>query len=439
VKLEMRIPVSILRQARDDLVRQHPFAFERVGFIFARHASSSGQVLILANRYEAVPDEDYVPDESVGARIGAAIIRRMLQTVLNRQEGIFHVHMHDHPGTPGFGLVDKRELAQLIPPFCAVASKEHHGAVLLSRDRVICRAWSQGAAPIGVTRVSSVGYPLETCCQETISMNPAERFSRQSFLGAESTQRIASAQLAIVGVGGGGSHVVQQLGHVGFTNLRLFDAQRVEDSNLNRLVGATEEDVTANRLKVDVAARLLLGLNREAQPQKIPSRWQEAADALRECEIVIGCVDGFSERNELEAFARRHLMPYVDIGLDVHQVEGEPPQMAGQVVLSMPGYPCMKCMGILSEANLAREMARYGVAGPRPQVVWANGVLGSLAVGVVVDLVTGWSSNLPLPLYLSFDANQGTVVPHVRLRFIRDRVCPHYSPENVGAPRFTPL
>ena len=115
------------------------------------------------------------------------------------------------------------------------------------------------------------------------------------------------------------------------------------------------------------------------------------AGALASCDIVFGCVDGFAERRELEIACRRHLIPLIDIGMDVHIVGKEPPRMGGQVILSMPGSRCMKCLGFLSDASLAREAALYGDAGPRPQVVWPNGVLASTAVGVAVDLLTNWT------------------------------------------------
>ena len=45
-----------------------------------------------------------------------------------------------------------------------------------------------------------------------------DRYSRQSFLGSESEEFIARATVAVAGLGGGGSHVVQQLAHIGFQN-----------------------------------------------------------------------------------------------------------------------------------------------------------------------------------------------------------------------------
>ena len=71
----------------------------------------------------------------------------------------------------------------------------------------------------------------------------ASRFDRQSFLGSHSDAQITSFRIGIAGLGGGGSHIAQQLAHLGFVDYALFDDQRIEETNLNRLVGATEADV----------------------------------------------------------------------------------------------------------------------------------------------------------------------------------------------------
>ena len=77
-----------------------------------------------------------------------------------------------------------------------------------------------------------------------------ERFSRQSFLGPDSDQRIARCTIGVPGLGGGGSHVIQQLAHVGFQNYVIYDGDVVEESNLNRLVGAKSIDVPAQTPKL---------------------------------------------------------------------------------------------------------------------------------------------------------------------------------------------
>jgi hypothetical protein len=233
---------------------------------------------------------------------------------------------------------------------------------------------------------------------------------------------------------------VQQLAHVGFQKFVFYDADHIEESNMNRLVGAVASDVRDRLLKVDVAERVVRGVCPSAAVQKHAVRWQNYPAALRSCDLVFGCVDAFAERAELESCTRRYLIPFIDIGMDVQpSVEGQPPRMAGQVILSMPGQPCMRCLQFLTDATLAREAARYGAAGPRPQVVWPNGVLASLAIGLAVDLLTGWARRPPGPIYLSYDGNAGTVQPHVRTSFFAHQECEHFPISHVGDPLPIPL
>ena len=72
-------------------------------------------------------------------------------------------------------------------------------------------------------------------------MNP--RYQRQSFLGEGSQNIIQRSKIGIVGLGGGGSHINQQAAHIGFRHFALYDPQRAEDTNLNRLIGATVRDI----------------------------------------------------------------------------------------------------------------------------------------------------------------------------------------------------
>ena len=129
--------------------------------------------------------------------------------------------------------------------------------------------------------------------------------------------------------------------------------------------------------------------------------------------IVFNCVNIFREQHELETYCRRCLIAYVDIGMDVHQAGEEPPIMAGQVILSLPGG--------------------------RPQVVWPNGALASTAVGIAVNLLTDWSRSQRRFVYLQYDGASGTVMPHVRVQYLQNTVCNHYPVDQVGEPRASKL
>jgi molybdopterin-synthase adenylyltransferase len=103
----------------------------------------------------------------------------------------------------------------------------------------------------------------------------------QSFLGPDSEQILADARVTIVGLDGGGSHIAQQLAHVGVGHFRLIDPQEIEDSNLNRLIGGTKQDVGAKAPKVEIAERLIRGIRPWAEVRTAKREWQVANDLLK--------------------------------------------------------------------------------------------------------------------------------------------------------------
>lgn len=252
--------------------------------------------------------------------------------------------------------------------------------------------------------------------------------SRQSFLGENLQEVLEHARVAVVGVSGGGSHAVQQFAHIGFQNIAMFDPDVLERVNLHRHVGATRDDV--GRKKVDVGERLVRSLWPDARVLAADVKWQDRVEDLRCADIIIGCLDGIRARLDLEATARRYLVPLIDIGLGMRPGK----LMVGQVATSMPGGPCLRCLGLLTERELAEEAAHSGSYpgfGPAPQVVWANGVLASTAVGVVVDLLTGWNSlAVPAPR-LQYFGNAGIVEPYPAPV---PEECIHYKSLQVGDP-----
>ena len=257
---------------------------------------------------------------------------------------------------------------------------------------------------------------------------------RQSFLGANSETILRNLRVSVVGAGGGGSHIAQQLAHIGVGNVQVFDHDRVEDTNLNRLIGATEKDVRRKTLKVKVAERLIQGIDSKIKVLPQSTQWQNAVEALHDSDVIFGGVDSFTERRQIETLARRYLIPYIDIGMDVHEL-GKYYGISGQVFLSMPGKPCMQCFGLITDDMVAEEAARYGAAGNRPQVVWSNGVLASTAIGIFMQLVTPWCPTLDSTLLLEYDGNSHVVTRSNKIDILDQIRCSHFTSfQDIGDP-----
>jgi molybdopterin-synthase adenylyltransferase len=259
-------------------------------------------------------------------------------------------------------------------------------------------------------------------------------FSRQSFLGPDSEEILAAARATIIGLGGGGSHVAQQLAHVGVGHFHLIDPQEIDDSNLNRLVGATAEDVAKKTPKVRIAERVISAIRPWADVKVAKKEWQQADQLIKDSHVIFGCVDGYRQRMYLESAARRFGLPYIDIGMDVTRLADGQYAVAGQMILTLPGCPCMRCLGFLTQERLEREENDYGDAGINPQVVWTNGTLASLAVGTFVRLLTPWFDYKREFEWLELEGNSQLVSHSRQPNYMPKDRCKHFSAGDLGDP-----
>lgn len=408
-------------------------------------------LLVHCVAYDAVSDDHYVRDDSVGVRIGSEAITAAMSRTVSRGVGQVHVHSHGGCGLPNPSTDDYRELPPLACSLRNVDAKQAQGWAILSSDNVTPFINLPGSrddatgVPVSIigcpTTISQQSRPncgiIRSLLQRVVGQRTS-RYSRQSFLGRGADTILSHAEIGIVGLGGGGSHVAQQLAHLGAATFILCDQDRITETNLNRTVGATGVDVILGRYKTDIAKRVIRRLNPTAQVVNHRDRWETATEELMRCDLIVGCLDTFAGRRDLEAFCRRHLIPYIDVGMDVQKARDRY-EIVGQVILSMPGQPCMRCMGFLNDRVLAEEARLYGAAGGRPQVVWSNGVLCSAAVGIVVDLLTGWSKSGRECAYFNFRGSDLSLTEDPRLEYVRDNKCLHYPLVQAGDPMLIAL
>ncbi|GIW88274.1 MAG: hypothetical protein KatS3mg108_2598 [Isosphaeraceae bacterium] len=233
-----------------------------------------------------------------------------------------------------------------------------------------------------------------------------ERFDRHLMLfGREGQERLAATRVAIVGLGGTGSHVAQQLAYLGVRSYALIDADRVSKSNLNRLIGATELDLGKPEAKVDVAARGILSVEPDADVSPVPDSFvSEAGEAaLGGSQVIFGCVDRDGARLLLTEFACAYDRPYFDLATDTYKDESHV-GFGGRLMIRKYAGGCPYCLDLLDPEAVQRDLtsperreeeaAMYGVRREAlgdggPSVVSLNGILASIAVMEFMLLVTG--------------------------------------------------
>lgn len=127
------------------------------------------------------------------------------------------------------------------------------------------------------------------------------QFSRtQLLLGKENMNRLASARVAVFGIGGVGGYAVEALARSGIGALDLIDDDKVCLTNLNRQIFATRSTVGKN--KVDVAKERILDINPDCDVKTYKTFYlPEIADQFdfKEYDYVIDAIDTVTGKIEL--------------------------------------------------------------------------------------------------------------------------------------------
>lgn len=233
----------------------------------------------------------------------------------------------------------------------------------------------------------------------------SDRYSRnEGMFGANGQQAIARTAVAVVGLGGLGSHVAVQLAYLGTRKFALIDRDHVTESSMNRLVTADDTDVAAATPKVQAARRRILAVNPHAEVRTVEADLDEppASTALAGTAIVFGCLDSDLSRLQLTRLCSMLAAPLFDLATDI-DTTATPMTFGGRVVCCT-GTGCLVCLGVLDPEALARASLTaeqavayeriYGVQrtaldGTGPMVVSINGTVASLAVTEFIAYVTG--------------------------------------------------
>jgi hypothetical protein len=315
-----------------------------------------------------------------------------------------------------------------------------HGSAVIAGETgsAIGRIWSDTGEKMELG-LRIVGRGLRIFPSKNLLREDLDWFDRQRIaLGQAGQEALRRLHVAIVGMGGTGSVAFLQLAHLGIGRITVIDGDRVEASNVSRILGATARDA-GRTWKVDVAARYAehLGIGTKMRCLRGHFGKDVSPAEIEGCDLAFSCVDRHLPRALLNRLSYEKAVPLIDMGSAFRVDEdGRIAAGAGRVVVVGPGRPCLACWGhidgcririeSLSEADHAREMADGYISGaqvPQPSVVAFNTAIAGAAVVELMRLVTGFAGTEDPPLRLSFDFSTGTVRRNSLSQQCRCRIC----------------
>jgi hypothetical protein len=232
------------------------------------------------------------------------------------------------------------------------------------------------------------------------------QFDRQIRAFGNSGQLLLTQlRVGVVGAGGTGSAVCEQLARLGVGEIVVIDDDIITASNLTRIYGSTRDDI--GKYKVDVVAAYAERISSEAVVTPVIGRVtnQGTARRLRHCDVIFGCTDDQWGRSILSRLAFWYLAPVIDMGVMVTSNNGRLQEIIARITMVGPGAACLLCRGriqpetIRAEAlpreersRLAAEGYVQGLGEADPSVVTYTSLAASMATSKFLQMLFGFSN-----------------------------------------------
>ena len=163
-------------------------------------------------------------------------------------------------------------------------------------------------------RFGTDGKTIETAALEE-GIIP-ERYARNfQTLSCNEQIRLLNSRVTVAGLGGLGGTVIECLSRAGVGHLNLIDGDRFEDHNLNRQLLCTQDRVGLSKARS--AAERICRINGSATVQAhneflVP---KNAARLVRDCDVVVDCLDDIETRFTLESAAKEAGLPMISAAI----------------------------------------------------------------------------------------------------------------------------
>jgi len=334
---------------------------EGFAFALARPCKRNRGLAYVVEHVMELRESDYEHRSAGGITTNQAFSNRINQIAADAaNHGLVPVHLHSHPpGVENFSAYDDQHEG-LLHQWLQNQGQPLFISVVQAPDaQARARLWlNQQIHPV------TIRCGLQLITPEATPTLPA--LSRQNAFGSGLRSAAQHLQIGIVGVGGIGMLVAEQLARAGFCRFVLIDHDRIEPSNLNRLSGCTEQDL--GRFKVKATKTQIQRICRAVgtQPEvhafvhDIYTAPIEVKNVLRQCDVILALTDNELSRITCLDLAFDGGAEFLMAGVDIRLDQGGSIQgLFAEVSGAEHGRYCPMCTGRLDSGQASLDARRY--------------------------------------------------------------------------------
>ncbi|MCY4486432.1 MAG: ThiF family adenylyltransferase [Deltaproteobacteria bacterium] len=360
----MSITVVLPDTITGDLILAATSPTERAGVLTARcHQAPGGDLRLLGRTLYWASEDSY----RYRAATGMAVTPEGYLSALGSatDDGAIPIWLHTHPqNAPRRSERDKVVDSQISDLFRIRSDSEFYGTVIVSPNGptldLTGTLQKSGAEEKAIDRFWLIGdrwWLRPTFDLQPHSIEPT-LFDRNVRAFGEDVQRtLGMLKIAIVGTGGTGSSIAEQLVRLGVRQLLLVDGDTLCATNVTRVYGSTPTHV--GKPKVSVVAQHLAAIAPDLQCETIKGKCTDAsiARALANVDLIFGCTDDNAGRLVLSRLSTYYLIPVIDIGVVLSSdMKGLLTGIDGRVTVLSPGNACLVCRNRIDTARASAEM-----------------------------------------------------------------------------------
>jgi molybdopterin/thiamine biosynthesis adenylyltransferase len=408
--------IATLRMTAGQIAQVRPHLFredrdEHAAVLLVGSRRDARRTTLLTREVHLLADEDFPPGDHGYRQIAPAALARLGNRAF--AEGLGLVSLHSHPGATrqvALSADDLQGHRRVFTHLLDIVGGRPVGGVAMGTGSADGEVWLAPQEIFRLDRLEVIGER-----SEVLRPRPpreagvaATRYDRQvRMFGPQGQDLLRGLRVAVVGVGGGGSLVVEQLAHLGVGEIVAVDFDRVAEHNLSRIVGASAKDARRGTKKVEVARRLVSRIDPSVRLIAVDGDVvdRHVAELLTRADFIVLATDSHLSRLVVNAIAHAHLIPAVQIGAKVDvRPDGSIEQIYCAVRPILPPDGCLHCAGVIDPLALHRETATKeervaqdylgedsGVVDP--SVITLNAVTAAAAMNVLLFSAVGFGQD----------------------------------------------
>lgn len=426
----IRFPQGMFPELRSRLLGERDR--ETFALLLGKRTVADGLCVIRVVEIVYPGPDDYDAQSLTSLRLKREFVYRQLVRMQECGDVDTFIDVHTHPfcaDGAAFSCVDDRDEIEFKRWLNVTLDDVCYASIVLSQSDYAARLWEIAdghpvAKPAQIkTQIIVEAWP---CADSKINAKSTQGtpdleygfLARNTLaLGLDTMRTIVTDQtIAIVGLGGLGSVIAENLIHMGFQSVQLIDPDSVDITNLNRIVGAYQSDAVETRLKVEVVREHLQKINPGAvvEAHAVGIEDGSALSVLMRSDWIVVATDSHYSRYHAQKIALQVGVPLISAGVNITVTANQITDWSGEVIIARSGDGlCLNCLGRINPTlvtahehradSIGAELVRRGyVIGQEikePAVKTLNSIIGALATDVLLNQYTQRQAHIPIWVY----------------------------------------